>query len=264
MPNGNGPPSIPKVPRKTYERQLRELQRELVKLQTHMRNEGLRIAVVFEGRDAAGKDGTIKRIVMHMSPRSVRSVALPKPSDRDRASWYFQRYVPHLPAAGEMTLFNRSWYNRAGVEPVMGFCTEGEHEAFLKSAPEFEAMLQQGDITLVKYWLDISRDEQRERLGERQSDPLKSWKVSSMDEVAIEKFDDYSDARDLMLRRTSLPYAQWMVARADRKRTARLEIIRDLLSRFDFPEKDASLTSPDRNVVFPFDSSLLEAGWLAR
>jgi len=259
-----GPPPIPKIKRKRYERLLLELQLQLVHLQSHMREAGQRIVIVFEGRDAAGKDGTIKRIVMHMSPRSVRAVALPKPSDRDRASWYFQRYVPHLPAAGEMTIFNRSWYNRAGVEPVMGFCTPEENEAFLNSAPEFEAMLRQGDIHLIKYWLDISRDEQEVRLKARETDPLKSWKVSAMDKYAQEKFDDYTAARDKMLTRTSLPHAPWTIARTDRKRTARIEIIRDILSRFDFPGRDNHLTAPDRNVVFPFEPSLLEAGWLAR
>ncbi|MEQ9125026.1 MAG: polyphosphate kinase 2 [Alphaproteobacteria bacterium] len=260
----DAPPPIPKLPRKAYEQALLELQLELVKLQAHMRGQGLRIVVVVEGRDAAGKDGTIKRIVMHLSPRSVRAVALPKPSDRDRASWYFQRYVSHLPAEGEMILFNRSWYNRAGVEPVMGFCTPAEHAAFLASAPEFEAMLRQGDIVLVKYWLDISWGEQKKRLGDRRADPLKSWKVSALDDVAIERFDEYTAARDEMLKKTSVPHAQWTIARADRKRTARIEIIRDLLSRFDFPNKNSGLAMPNRNVVFPFDPSLLDAGWLAR
>ncbi len=259
----NKAPPIPKLKRKRYERLLLELQLQLVKLQSHMRA-GLQIAVVLEGRDAAGKDGTIKRITMHMSPRAVRDVALPAPSDRDRASWYFQRYVAHLPAAGEMTLFNRSWYNRAGVEPVMGFCTPQEHEAFLQSAPEFEAMLKQSGISLIKYWLDISREEQAERLQERRSDPLKGWKVSNIDDAALEKFDDYTAARDEMLRRTSLPHAPWTVVRTDRKRTARIELIRDLLSRFDFPGKDKTLTAPNRNVVFPFDPALLDGDWLAR
>ena len=257
------PPPIPKYKRKDYEALLLDLQLQLVHLQSHMRAEGLKIAIVFEGRDAAGKDGTIKRIVMHMSPRSVRAVALPKPSDRDQASWYFQRYVQHLPAAGEMTIFNRSWYNRAGVEPVMGFCNEGEHEAFLKSAPEFEAMLEQGEIHLVKYWLDIDKAEQIERLEKRKSDPLKSWKVSPMDDVAVEKFDAYSAARDTMLRRTSHKYAPWTIARANRKRTARIAIISDLLSRFDYPGKDKDLVAPNRSVVFPFEPALLDAGWLA-
>lgn len=257
-------PAIPKYNRKRYERLLLELQLELVKLQAHMRAEDLRIAIVFEGRDAAGKDGTIKRITMHMSPRAVRSVALPKPSDRDRASWYFQRYVPHLPAAGEMTLFNRSWYNRAGVEPVMGFCTADEHQAFLESAPEFEAMLRQGDIKLLKYWLDIERGEQEERLMERRTDPLKGWKVSSIDQAAIDKFDDYTARRDEMLQRTSRAHAPWTIARANRKRTARIEIIRDILARFDYPGKIKELCQPNRNVVFQFDPSLLDDGWLAR
>jgi polyphosphate kinase len=148
-------PPIPRMKRKAYAKELLALQHELVKLQAHMIGEGQKIAVIFEGRDAAGKDGTIKRIMEYMSPRAVRTVALPKPSDRDRASWYFLRYVPHLPANGEMMIFNRSWYNRAGVEPVMGFCTPAEHAAFLDSAPEFKDMLRQGGITLIKYWLDI-------------------------------------------------------------------------------------------------------------
>ncbi len=260
----NSPPPIPKLKRKQYERRLLEQQLELVKLQAHMQAEGLKIALVFEGRDAAGKDGTIKRIMMHMSPRAVRSIALPKPSDRERASWYFQRYVSHLPAAGEMVLFNRSWYNRAGVEPVMGFCTPAEHEAFLESTPEFEAMLSQAGVTLVKYWLDIGQEEQTERLEARRTDPLKSWKVSSIDAVAIEKFDAYTAARDEMLRRTSLPTAPWMIVRTNRKRTARIEIMRDLLSRFDYPGKIKALAMPNRNVAFQFAPALLEAGWLER
>lgn len=257
-------PPIQPLKRKAYEKELLKLQHELVKLQAHMIEEGLKIAVVFEGRDAAGKDGTIKRIMQFMSPRAVRTVALPKPSDRDRASWYFQRYVPHLPANGEMIIFNRSWYNRAGVEPVMGFCTLEERAAFLDSTPEFEDMLRQGGIHLIKYWLDISRDEQAERLEARREDPLKSWKVSSIDKHSLAKFDDYTDARDLMLRRTSTSFAPWTIARTNRKRPARIGIIKDLLARFDYPKKDEKLVVPDQLIVFPFDPILLDKGWLER
>lgn len=257
-------PPIPSIKRKAYEKQLLALQHELVKLQAHMIDEGLQIAVVFEGRDAAGKDGTIKRILQFMSPRAVRTIALPKPSDRDRASWYFQRYIPLLPANGEMMIFNRSWYNRAGVEPVMGFCTPEENAAFLDSTPVFEDMLHQGGIHLIKYWLDISRDEQAERLEARREDPLKSWKVSSIDKYALSKFDDYTDARDLMLRRTSTSFAPWTIARTNRKRPARLAIIKDILGRFEYPKKNAPLIAQDQDIVFPFDPIFLDNGWLER
>ena len=163
-----------------------------------------------------------------------------------------------------MMIFNRSWYNRAGVEPVMGFCTPEQHAAFLDSAPEFEDMLRQGGITLIKYWLDISREEQEERLEARRLDPLKSWKVSSIDKYALEKFDNYTQARDLMLRRTTTSFAPWTIARTNRKRPARIAIIRDLLSRFDYPGKDADMTAPRRGLVFEFDPILLDKGWLER
>jgi polyphosphate kinase len=255
-------PPIPRMKRKAYAKELLALQHELVKLQAHMIGEGQKIAVIFEGRDAAGKDGTIKRIMEYMSPRAVRTVALPKPSDRDRASWYFQRYVPHLPANGEMMIFNRSWYNRAGVEPVMGFCTPAEHAAFLDSAPEFEDMLRQGGITLIKYWLDISLEEQTERMEARRLDPLKSWKISSIDKHALAKFDDYTESRNLMLRRTSTSFAPWMIARTNRKRPARIAINKDLLARFDYPGKDVDLVDHDGGIVFEFDPVLLDKGWL--
>jgi polyphosphate kinase 2 len=209
-----------------------------------------------EGRDGAGKDGTIKRIVEHLSPRETRIVALPKPSDRDKTSWYFQRYVPHLPAAGEFVLFNRSWYNRAGVEPVMGFCTAGQTKDFLSEAPVFERMLVKDGIRLVKYYLDISKDEQKERLADRRKDPLKQWKISPIDAVATQKWNDYSKARDTMLALTSHDDAPWHVVKADSKKRARLNVIRHLMSLYDFRRRDEALCTPDESVVFRYEPAL--------
>ena len=189
------------------EDQLRDLQIGLVKYQTWAMEAGQKALVVMEGRDAAGKDGSIRRITEHMAPRNTRVVALPKPSDRERSQWYFQRYVRHLPAAGEIVIFNRSWYNRGGVEPVMGFCTPEQHEEFLRDAPNFERMLVESGIRLIKLWLDISKSEQAERLDDRRSDPIKALKVSPLDAEAQKKWDAYSSARDEMLMRTHTDYA---------------------------------------------------------
>jgi len=251
------------IDKKLYRRELRTLQIELVKLQRHIITHGERILVIFEGRDAAGKDGAIKRIVQHLSPRETRVVALGKPSDRERSSWYFQRFVQHLPAAEEMVLFNRSWYNRAGVERVMGFCSEPEYEAFLDTVPHFEQMLVQGGLRLVKYYLDISRDEQARRLDDRRVDPLKQWKVSPVDDEALMLWDAYSQARNTMLARTHTQAAPWIVVRADDKRTARLNVIRDLLSRVHYDGRDEQHVLPDPAIVFPFDLAGLENGALA-
>jgi polyphosphate kinase 2 len=247
-----------------YEKQLVELQVELVKLQRSLIAAGERIAVVIEGRDGAGKDGTIKRIVEHLSPRETRVVALSKPTERDRSSWYFQRYVAHLPAGGEFVLFNRSWYNRAGVERVMGFCTDQEYEAFLEEAPKFETMLVRSKIRLVKYYLDISKAEQKERLAERRQNPLKQWKISPIDAVAIKKWGAYTDARDAMLMHTSHDDAPWHIVKADRKKVARLNVIRHLLSLNDYDGKDARKLKVDADVVFAFNEKALSQGLLAR
>lgn len=243
--------------------ELHDLQVELTKLQRHLIATAGKVLVIFEGRDAAGKDGTIKRIVEHMSPRETRVVALGKPSERDSASWYFQRFVPHLPAAGEIVFFNRSWYNRAGVERVMGYCTEAEYNEFLVTAPIFEQLLIHCGITIHKYYLDISKDEQRRRLRERREDPLKQWKTSPVDDAALKRWKDYSAARDEMLARTHTPFAPWVVARADDKRATRLNIIRDLLARFEFDGKDRALDLPDPNGVFLYDPAALAAGLIA-
>jgi polyphosphate kinase 2 len=248
---------------KTYGAKLRQLQIELVKLQRHIIKHEHKLLILFEGRDASGKDGTIKHIVEHLSPRETRVVALGKPSDRERGSWYFQRYVAQLPAAGEMVLFNRSWYNRAGVERVMGFCTEDEYGAFLTAVPVFERMLIDSGIQLVKYYLDISRSEQKKRLEQRREDPLKQWKISPIDEVALKHWDDYSRARDAMLERTHTPLAPWIVVRADDKRQARLNVIRDLMARSECPDKDEHHARPDAEIVFPYSSALLRKRLMA-
>jgi polyphosphate kinase 2 len=219
--------------------------------------------VILEGRDAAGKDGTIKRIVQHLSPREVRVVALGKPTASEQGAWYFSRWVAELPIAGEFVLFNRSWYNRAGVERVMGYATPAEVDAFLEHAPTFERMLADGGIELLKYYLDISREEQARRLEERASDPLTQWKSSPIDGVALEKFEEYSAARDEMLLRTHSEHAPWTVVKADSKRPTRLAVIRDVLSRVDFPGKRHELLENDPDRIRPFAPSMIGARWLA-
>lgn len=246
-----------------YEKSLRALQIELVKVQRHVIKHGHKVLVIFEGRDAAGKDGTIKRIVEHLSPRETRVVALGKPSDRDNASWYFQRYVRHLPAAQELVLFNRSWYNRAGVERVMEFCTDAEYESFLQEVVPFEHMLIGSGMQILKYYLDIGKKEQKRRLRDRRDDPLKQWKTSPIDDVAFKRWDAYTEARDLMLARTSSPLSPWIVVRADDKHLAHLNVIRDLLARLVCPQTDKHLAVPNLNVVFPYDEARVRAGLLA-
>ena len=240
------------VSHQEYEAQLHLLQIELVKLQRHVIRKGARILVLLEGRDAAGKDGCIKRITEFLSPREIRVVALPKPSSRDQTAWYFQRYVRHLPVAEELVLFNRSWYNRAGVEHVMGFCTAEEYDEFMASVPKFEEMLVHSGLVLLKYYLDIDKDEQAHRLENRRHDPLKQWKSSPIDAVAVEHWTAYSAARDLMFLRTSTPVAPWRIVRADDKRLARLNLIRDILSHIKYAGRRHDLVVPDAAVVFPF------------
>jgi polyphosphate kinase 2 len=252
-----------RIVRSEYEASLRALQIELVKIQRHIIKHGHKVLVIFEGRDAAGKDGTIKRIIEHLSPRETRVVALAKPSDKDRTSWYFQRYAPYLPAAQELVLFNRSWYNRAGVERVMGFCTNGEYESFMKDVGPFEHMLIGAGIQVLKYYLDIRKKEQKRRLRDRRRDPLKHWKTSPIDEVAQKRWDAYTEARDVMLVRTSTPLSPWIIVRADDKHAAHLNVIRDLLSRLACPKTDKHLAAPDVNVVFPYDEAHVRAGLLA-
>jgi polyphosphate kinase 2 len=250
--------------KKGYKQALLDLQIKLVTLQKHLIAHDLKVLVIFEGRDAAGKDGVIKRITQHLSPRETRVVALGKPSDREQVSWYFQRHVAHLPVAGEMVLMNRSWYNRAGVERVMDFCSELEYQAFMRAVVPFEHILLRDDIQVLKYYLDISREEQTERMEDRRINPLKQWKISPIDAVALEKYDDYSAARDAMLLGTHNALTPWTIVRTDDKKTARLNIIRDILSRVDSPERHEYAEAPDREVVFEFSEERLKDGGLAR
>jgi polyphosphate kinase 2 len=249
---------------KSYKKDLRRLQIGLVRFQQWAADKGAKTLVIFEGRDGAGKDGTIARITEHLTPRRTRAVALPKPSDRDRSEWYFQRYVRFLPAAGEMVLFNRSWYNRAGVEPVMGFCTDREHAEFLRDAPAFERMLEEAEIRIVKFWLDISKKEQAERLEARRDDPLKALKVSDLDGIAQEKWKDYSKARDEMLLATHTPAAPWTIVHSDDKKPARLNVIRHILHTVAPGHVKAGIEPPDPGVVFQFEEAALSDGRLAK
>ena len=244
------------ISKRKYRDTLLRLQVELTKLQKHYIGCADRILVILEGRDAAGKDGVIKRIVKHLSPRETRVIALGKPSDRERGEWYFQRYVAHLPAPQEFVLFNRSWYNRAGVERVMGFCSEAQYEEFMITVPEFERMLIRSGITLVKYYLDISKTEQKSRLDARKRDPLKQWKVSPIDERAVKLWKRYSEARDAMLARTHTPEAPWTIVRTDDKRLARINLICDLLSRLHYARKNERVGDADARVVLPFDAAV--------
>lgn len=236
--------------RKEYETLLRELQIELIKLQRWVQNKGNKIAVIFEGRDGAGKGGTILRITQHLNPRSARKVALAKPTDLEKGQWYFQRYALHLPTAGEIVIFDRSWYNRAGVEQVMGFCSDGEYEEFMRAVPEFETMLANAGIHLVKLWLEVTKDEQKRRLEARKKDPLKHWKLSPIDEFAQKKWEDYTQCKREMFKRTHQPHAPWIVVRSDDKKRARINCIRALLTGFNYTDKDKKVArAPDPDIV---------------
>ena len=235
--NGKGDQGAKKkIATKVYETKLAELQIELVKLQEWIKQQGLQVVVVFEGRDAAGKGGVIKRITESLSPRICRVVALGKPTEREKTQWYFQRYVPHLPAGGEMVLFDRSWYNRAGVERVMGFCTEDEYREFLRTCPEFERMLVRSGIILIKYWFSVSDDEQERRFRGRITDPTKRWKLSPMDLESRKRWVEYSKATDEMFAHTDIKQAPWYVVNADVKKRARLNCISHLLSMIPYED----------------------------
>ncbi|GAA5214448.1 polyphosphate kinase 2 [Corallincola platygyrae] len=219
-----------------YEQELERLQTELVKMQEWVKEKGLRVAVVFEGRDAAGKGGVIKRILEKLNPRVVRVVALAKPSDRERTQWYFQRYIAHLPAAGEVVMFDRSWYNRAGVERVMGFCSDDEYEEFLRFCPAFEEALLRSGIILIKYWFSVSDEEQEKRFSERVTNPIKRWKFSDMDLLSRSKWVEYSQAKDAMFSHTDTRRSPWYVVNGDDKRQARISCISHLLSKVPYKE----------------------------
>ena len=234
-----GYPYEEKLNSEIYEAQMYELQKQLVLLQAHLAKNGERVMVVFEGRDAAGKGGTIKTYLENLNPRYNLIAALPKPNDRESTQWYFQRYVDWLPAAGETVLFDRSWYNRAGVERVMGFCTPEQTEHFLEEAPEFEKRITRDGIHLCKFWLSIGREMQLKRFHDRRHDPLKIWKLSPIDLEALNKWDDYTMARDEMLKRTDLPHSRWTVIRANDKRRGRINVIQTVLDRLAYDGKDA-------------------------
>ena len=245
--NGDGPAPPAKLSTKVFDRELSRLQRELVLMQEYIKAKGLKVVVVFEGRDAAGKGGVIRRIVERLNPRVCRVVALGTPTEREKTQWYFQRYAPHLPAGGEMVLFDRSWYNRAGVERVMGFCTEQEYQEFMRSCPEFERMLVRSGIILVKYWFSVSDDEQERRFQARIADPTKRWKLSPMDLQSRTRWVEYSRAKDEMFRYTDIKQAPWYVVNADDKRRARLNCISHLLSLIPYEDTTPEpITLPPR------------------
>jgi polyphosphate kinase 2 len=245
-------PYTDRMPRPEYEHRKRLLQIELIKLQNWMQDTGQRIIIVFEGRDAAGKGGTIKRFMEHLNPRYARTVALTKPSERERTQWYLQRYIPHLPAAGEMVLFDRSWYNRAGVELVMGFCTPDEYLEFMRECPEFERMLVRSGLHLIKFWFSVTQSEQRTRFVIRRVDLVRQWKLSPMDIESLSKWDDYTEAKEAMFHYTDTADSPWIVVKSNDKKRARLQAMRHVLSQFDYPDKDHDVIGePDAAIIGP-------------
>ncbi len=236
-----------------YEKELRTLQIELLKMQNHLKDQGKKLLMIFEGRDAAGKGGTIKRITEHINPRGARVVALNKPSDTERSQWYFQRYASHLPSSSEIVLFDRSWYNRGGVEPVMGFCTQDEHKEFLHEVPEFERMLVNSDIILFKFYFSVSKEEQARRFEKRKTDPLKQYKLSPVDQKSQELWDKYTIAKYSMLLASHTTHAPWTVIRSDNKKKARIECIKHILRNIDYPDKI-------RNKALKANSDILFSG----
>ncbi|MGY1781395.1 polyphosphate kinase 2 [Geodermatophilus sp. SYSU D01036] len=245
-----GYPYTERMERREYEIEKRRLQIELLHMQSWVKETGQKLVVVFEGRDAAGKGGTIKRFTEHLNPRGARVVALDKPSEREQTQWYFQRYVQHLPAAGEIVMFDRSWYNRAGVERVMGYCTDEQYRQFLQDAPEFERMLVDSGILLFKLWFSVSRGEQRSRFVVRQIDPVRQWKLSPTDLASLGKWDAYTEAKEAMFLHTDTQHAPWTVIKSNDKKRARLEAMRHVLCRLDYDDKDCDVVGdPDPLIV---------------
>lgn len=247
-----GYPYPERMPRPDYEITKRLLQIELLKLQNWVKDTGQRLVIVFEGRDAAGKGGTIKRFLEHLNPRGAQVAALEKPSARERGEWYFQRYVQHLPSAGEIVLFDRSWYNRAGVERVMGYCTEAEYRRFIHQAPLFESLLTGDGIALIKLWFSVSKAEQRTRFLIRRIDPVRQWKLSPTDLASLGRWDDYTVAKEAMFERTDTRHAPWTVVKSNDKKRARLNAMRHVLRQFDYPRRDMEIVAtPDPLIVGP-------------
>ncbi|WP_214106306.1 polyphosphate kinase 2 [Acrocarpospora catenulata] len=252
-------PYAQRMERPRYDRDKRLLQIELLKLQYWVKATGARLVILFEGRDAAGKGGTIKRFMEHLNPRGATVVALEKPSERERTQWYFQRYTAHLPAGGEIVLFDRSWYNRAGVERVMGFCSDAEYEEFMYQAPMFERMLVRDGVHLIKLWFSVSRSEQRTRFIIRQVDPVRRWKLSPMDIASLDRWDDYTAAKEDIFLNTSTDVAPWTVIRSNDKKRARVEAMRHVLSQFDYDNKDKHVVGvPDPQIVLSAVDSMEE------
>ena len=243
-----------------YEEELRNLQIELVKLQNWVAKNNKRVAVIFEGRDAAGKGGNIRRFMEHLNPRSSRLVALNKPTEQERGQWYFQRYIKELPDLGEIVFFDRSWYNRAVVEPVMGFCSDVQYQKFLQQVPEFEHMLYEDGIVVIKFWLSITKEEQVKRFEGRKDTPLKRWKFSPVDKKGQELWDDYTYYKSEMFTNTHTTYCPWTIIKTNNKKTARLEAMRYVLSKFDYEGKEKTLTnlSPDPNIVMRYYRSIIQ------
>jgi len=240
-----------------YEKELKKLQIELLKMQNHVKEKGLKVMMIFEGRDAAGKGGTIKRITEHLNPRGARVVALDKPSDTEKTQWYFQRYTHHLPAAGEIVLFDRSWYNRAGVEPVMNFCTQEEHKEFLHEVPEFERMLANSDIIIYKFYFSVSKKEQANRFNKRKTDPLKQYKLSPVDEKSQGMWDRYTIAKYSMLLASHTAHAPWTIIRSDNKKKARINTIKHILAQIEYPNKiKAKHLKVDKKVLIPAEEEI--------
>ncbi|WP_039020230.1 polyphosphate kinase 2 [Halocynthiibacter namhaensis] len=243
-------PYTDKMPKKAYEAEKARLQAELLKVQKWVDETGQKFVLLFEGRDAAGKGGTIKRFMEHLNPREARVVALNKPTDRERGEWYYQRYIQNLPTKGEMVFYDRSWYNRAGVERVMGFCTPNEYLEFMRQTPEFERMITRSGVRLYKYWFSVTQEEQKRRFDSRQGDPLKQWKLSPIDKASLAKWDDYTEAKEAMFFYTDTADAPWTIIKSNDKKRARLNCMKHFLSTIEYPDKDHSVvTAPDPLIV---------------
>lgn len=249
-----------KISRKDYEKQKKELQIELLKMQNWVRDTGQKIVILFEGRDAAGKGGTIKRMMEHLNPRGAKVVALEKPTDRERGQWYFQRYIEHMPTAGEIVLFDRSWYNRAGVEKVMNFCTPSEYLEFMRQTPDMERMLARSGVRLFKLWFSVSREEQFRRFQSRRNDPLKQWKLSPVDLASLDKWDSYTEAKESMFFYTDTADAPWTVIKSDDKKRARLNGIRHVLNSLPYPNKNPDIMIEPDSLIVGHASQIHERG----